>query len=124
QVIEHCRDISGDAQFFFHYGARHTPEPIKVFAAKWPIRPEHLFRRISNTFPNWNEWEVESFWITNAVSQSALVRWRSSIIASVPIDIRVQWIRTTCQIYQGMFSILPTQANLIIGNTAEVYEIQ
>jgi signal transduction histidine kinase/DNA-binding response OmpR family regulator len=123
QIMEHCQNISGDTHFFFHYGARHTPEYIKEYAATWPVRPEHLFRRISNTFPTLNEWEVESFWIVDAISQSALVRWRSSIIASIPVDNRVHWIKTTCQIYQGMFSTLPTQANLIIGKTAEVNEI-
>jgi signal transduction histidine kinase/DNA-binding response OmpR family regulator len=123
QIMEYCQNISGDTHFFFHYGARHTPVHIKDYVAKWPVRPEHLFRRISNTFPNLNEWEVESFWIVDAISQSALVRWRSSIIASVPVDNRVHWIKTMCQIYQGMFSTLPTQANLIIGETAEVNEI-
>ena len=82
QMMEYCRDISGDPLFFFHYGAAHTPEHLQAFKAKWPTRPEHLFRRISKTFPERNEWDVESSWISDAISQSALVRWRSNIISA------------------------------------------
>ena len=122
-VLEHCRDVSHDAQFFFHFGATQIPELIRLFTSKWPTRPEHVFRRIPDALPHLNEWEVESFWIFDALSQSALVRWRSNILSSIPADLRARWIKATCQMYQGMFSTLPTQASLIPGNTAQVYEV-
>jgi signal transduction histidine kinase/CheY-like chemotaxis protein/nitrate/nitrite-specific signal transduction histidine kinase len=123
QVMEHCRDISGDLQFFFHLGERHLSEDLRKYASTWPLRPQHLFRRIPALFGSSNEWDVYAHWNFGTISQSAVVRWRSSIIALLPPEIRGRWIKTTCQIYQGMFSVLPTQASLLTGTSIEVYEI-
>ncbi len=123
EVMEQCKDITDDAQFFFHFGAHQIPEEMKTFAIAWHLRPEKLFQNIPMVFSGFDEWDIYILGDPGVVSRLAVIKWRSSVIPLLPAEIRVRWIKTTCQIYQGILSTLPTYAPWNTGTNVQVFEI-